>query len=127
LEAVKALGKAWGITEGRAADCLADPGWAAVAWEPCSCPAAQTLHPDEAIWGHFAASCREAGWVVRPAARAGGGRPLSYLIPAATPISARRGVGHFLNWTRKACVLPSLSASSNCAHVPAQFELVFQT
>gem|GEM_PF-6741701 len=42
--------------------------------------------------------------------------------------SARRpGVDHFLSWRRKVCVLPSLSPRSNCTHVPAQFELVFQT
>jgi hypothetical protein len=58
---VKALAKAWGITEGRAADCLADRGRAPVAWEPCSCPVAQTLHPEEAVSGYFAASCQEQG------------------------------------------------------------------
>ena len=42
--------------------------------------------------------------------------------------SARRsGVDHFLSSRRKVCVLPSLSPRSNCTHVPAQFELVFQT
>jgi len=43
-------------------------------WQPCSCPGAQTLHPDEAIWGHFTVACREPGCrvgVVRPTARAG--------------------------------------------------------
>ena len=27
----------------------------------CLCPGAQTLHPDEAIWGHFVVTCREPG------------------------------------------------------------------
>src|SRR5689334_7454616 len=33
-----------------------------VVWQRCLCPGAQTLHPDEAIWGHFVVSCREPGW-----------------------------------------------------------------
>ena len=37
------------------------PGRAQVAWEQRSCPGAQTLHPDPAIWGHFTIRCREPG------------------------------------------------------------------
>jgi hypothetical protein len=36
-----------------------------VTWQPCSCPGAQTLHPDQAIWGHFRVACRAPGcWAV---------------------------------------------------------------
>jgi hypothetical protein len=40
---------------------MGGPGRAQVAWEHCSCPGAQTLHPDPAIWGHFTIRCREPG------------------------------------------------------------------
>jgi len=32
-----------------------------VSWQRCWSPGAQTLHPDRAIWGHFAVACREPG------------------------------------------------------------------
>jgi hypothetical protein len=32
-----------------------------VVWQRCLCPGAQTLHEDQAIWGHFVVSCRELG------------------------------------------------------------------
>jgi len=37
------------------------PGRMLVTWKRCSCPGAQTLHPDQAIWGHFIVACRERG------------------------------------------------------------------
>jgi hypothetical protein len=37
------------------------PGRVLVTWQPCSCPGAQALHEDQAIWGHFAVACREPG------------------------------------------------------------------
>jgi hypothetical protein len=37
------------------------PGRALVIWQRCPCLGAQTLYPDEAIWGHFTVSCREPG------------------------------------------------------------------
>jgi hypothetical protein len=37
------------------------PGGALVTWKRCLCPGAQTLHPHEAIWGHFVVACREPG------------------------------------------------------------------
>src|SRR5262249_15221914 len=30
-------------------------------WEPCLCRGAQTLHPDQTIWGYFVVACREPG------------------------------------------------------------------
>jgi hypothetical protein len=37
------------------------PGRVLVTWQQCSCPGAQTLHPDRAIWGHFTVACRAPG------------------------------------------------------------------
>jgi hypothetical protein len=41
-------------------------------------------------------------------------------------LTTGQGVDHFLNSTRKVCVLPSLRPRSNCTHVPALLEAVFQ-
>lgn len=69
-------------------------------------------------------------------AEAGGSlveRPLwdcSFSIDAAVcggSDNACRKVDHRLNPTRKLCALPSLSPRLTCTHVPAMFELVFQT
>jgi hypothetical protein len=32
-----------------------------VVWQRCLCPGAQTLHEDQAIWGHFTVACRAPG------------------------------------------------------------------
>ena len=37
------------------------PGRALVTWQRCLCPGAQTLYPDQVIWGHFVVACREPG------------------------------------------------------------------
>jgi hypothetical protein len=36
-------------------------GRALVTWKRCLCPGAQTLRPDEAIWGQFTVACRQPG------------------------------------------------------------------
>ena len=37
------------------------PSRALVTWQRCLCPGAQTLYPDQVIWGHFVVACREPG------------------------------------------------------------------
>jgi hypothetical protein len=76
---------------------------------------------------------RSGGWSRPRRRRATGSGPErerpDTTSPGYPPLTVRsaRGGDHFLNWTRKVCVLPSLSPRLNCTHVPAQFELVFQT
>jgi hypothetical protein len=58
------------------------PGRVLVVWQRCLCLGAQTLHEDQAIWGHFTVTCRVPGcgskWYDpphRPASALGTGRP----------------------------------------------------